>query len=316
METISKIYVGVDVSKDFLDIALSPIGKHFRISNDEAGIALMMNKLSVYKIERIVCEASGGYERSMIKMLRQVGYNVELVDPKVIRYFILSKKIKAKTDKIDAHMIASYAAHNESQYVQPIMSNEHEELRDMVRIRHNFVDNIAREKKRLKQAFHPKSKNFIAKHIEYLEEQIQLIEIEIKLLIEQNSEWKKTQKILLSMPGIGQVSATALIAEMPELGHMENKQAASLLGVAPRTNQSGTYEGVATISGGRFMLRKIMYMAALSASHAKGKFTQYYQYLKSKGKESKVCLVALMNKMISIANILISRGEMWNPTFK
>jgi transposase len=269
----------------------------------------------VHAVKRITCESSGGYERTMIKKLRASGYQVELVDPKLVRYFILSKKVKAKTDKIDALMIAFYSSCNEPAYAQHINSEKAEELRDLVRIRYNFIEDVAREKKRLKQAFCPKSKKLITRHINFLEQEIKRLDKVTEQLIETNEEWENKAKILRSIPGIGQISATALIAEMPELGCIENKQAASLLGVAPRVKQSGNYEGVATIAGGRFMIRRILYMAALSASHAKGKFCDYYQRLKSKQKKGKVCLVALMNKMISIANSLVKKGELWNPSF-
>lgn len=313
MENVSKIYVGVDISKNFLDIALNPLGKHFRVKNTETGLADLLNRLSRYTVVRVACESSGGYEKAMIKLLCKSGYRVELLDPKQVRYFILSKKVKAKTDKIDAHMIALYTASNEPEYAKHQSSEKHEELRDMVRIRHDFIEDVSREKKRIKQTTMEKSKDFVSQHIAYLEEQIKLVDIEIEQLVNANKEWKEKRKLLLSIPGIGTASSAALIAEMIELGSIENKQAASLLGVAPRTKQSGDYVGTATISGGRFMIRRIMYMCALSACHTKGKFGQYYRRLKSKGKKPKVCLVALMNKMISIANTLIRKGEMWDP---
>jgi transposase len=315
MEIITEIFVGVDVSKDFLDIAFYPLQKHFRVSNDIAGISIITSKLQSQKVKRIACESSGGYERTMIKALRAAGYKVEVVDSKIVRYFILSKKIKAKTDKIDALMIALYTSCNEPTYEQYINNEKDEELRDLVRIRNNFIEDISREKKRLKQAVSPKSKKLILRHIDFLKQEIEGIDSETKNLIKNNDEWTNKSIILQSIPGIGLISATALIAEMPELGHIENKQAASLLGVAPRVKQSGNYEGVATIAGGRFMIRRILYMAALSASHAKGKFCDYYQRLKSKQKKGKVCLVALMNKMISIANSLVKKGELWNSNF-
>ena len=315
MEIVSEVFVGVDVSKDFLDIAFYPAQKHFRVSNDHAGISSIISKLKLHEIKRVTCESSGGYERSMIKALRAAGYQVELVDPKIVRYFILSKKVKAKTDKIDAFMIAFYSSCNEPAYAQYINNEEEAELRDLVRIRNNFTEDIAREKKRLKQAVCPKSKTLIVRHINFLEREIKRLDCETASLIENNEAWVSKAKILRSIPGIGPVAATALIAEMPELGSIENKQAAALLGVAPRIKQSGTYEGTATIAGGRFMIRKIFYMAALSACHAKGKFCAYYQRLKSKQKKGKVCRVALMNKMISIANSLVKKSEIWDPKF-
>jgi len=315
MKTVAKIFVGVDVSKDFLDVVFNPIKKHFRVANNEIGIKNIASALSMHKVVRIACESSGGYERMMIKALRNAGYIVELIDPKLIRYFILSQAVKAKTDKIDAHMIALYTASNEPKYIQYIRSEHDEELRDLVHMRYNFTEDIAREKKRLKQVATQISKDFITQHITHLKQQIKLITDRINKLIKGNDVWNKKNILLKSIPGIGDIIASALIAEMCELGHIKNKQAAALLGVAPYTKQSGNYKGLSIISGGRFMIRKIVYMGALSACHSKGKFGQYYKKLKSKGKKPKVCIVAVMNKIISIANVLIKKDELWNPNF-
>jgi transposase len=315
MKNVTKIYVGVDVSKDFLDIAFYPTKQHFRVSNDEVGITKIIKELSLQEVVRITCESSGGYERLMIKTLRNAGYKIELVDPKLVKYFILSKKIKAKTDKIDAYMIAFYTSCNEPKYVQHIKSDKDEEIRDLVRMRHNFTEDIAREKKRLKQVTTQISKDLINNHILHLETQISVVDNKIKDVIKNNEEWTKKFNILKSIPGIGNITASALIAEMSELGTIENKQAAALLGVAPYTKQSGNYEGKSMISGGRFIIRKIVYMGALSASHSKGKFGKYYKKLRDKGKKPKVCVVAVMNKIISVANALLKKGEMWNPNF-
>lgn len=315
MKNVTKIFVGVDVSKDSLDIALYPTKKHFKVPNNEFGISNIIKELLAYEVVRITCESSGGYERIMVKILRKAKYKVELVDPKLVKYFILSKKIKVKTDKIDSYMIALYASSNEPKYVQNIKSEEDEELRDLIRMRYNFMEDIAKEKKRLKQVVTKVSKDLITNHILHLKSQINIIDNKIKDIVTTNENWNKKFNILKSIPGIGNVTAAALIAEMSELGSIENKQAAALLGVAPYTKQSGNYEGKSMISGGRFMIRKIVYMGALSACHSKSRFAEYYNKLKSKGKKPKVCIVAVMNKIISVANALIKKNEMWNPNF-
>jgi len=313
MKNLSKIFVGVDVSKNFLDVAFYPINKHFRVTNNEVGIKNIVKKLLTQNIVRIACESSGGYEHVMIKALKNFGYHVKLLDPKLVRYFILAQSVKAKTDKIDAHMIAFYIASNAPKYIQEVRSDEDEELRDLIHMRYNFIEDIAREKKRLKQVVTQISKDLIFQHICHLKQQVELIESKTKQLIKNNDSWNKKSIILQSMPGIGNIVASALITEMRELGKIKNKQAAALLGVAPYTKQSGTYEGLSNISGGRFMIRKIVYMGALSACHSKGKLSQYYKRLKSKGKKPKVCVIAVMNKIISIANTLIRKNELWKP---
>lgn len=313
MNNITKIFVGVDISKNYLDVALNPINQYFRVSNDEIGISKIVKKLCEYEVIRIACEASGGYEKLMLKELRKLGYIVELIDPKLVRYFILSKKVKAKTDKIDASMIALYTASNEPEYCQIMRSEQLEELRDLVRMRYNFVEDAARQKKRLKQVSTIESKKFMENHIDYIEQQVQMVDAQIKILIKNNEQFNKKIKILKSIPGIGDITASALIAEMSELGTIKNKQAAALLGVAPYDKQSGSSASPSKISGGRFIIRKIVYMGALSASHSKGKFGEFYKRLKDKGKKAKVCIVAVMNKIITTANALIKKGETWNP---
>lgn len=315
MNNIADMFVGVDVSQSTLDISFYPTKQHFRVSNDKSGLDEMVRKLKKHSIVRIACESSGGYERLMLRHLRTAKYEVILLDPKIVRYFILSKKIKAKTDKIDAYMIAMFTAHNEPEYNQVLMSENHEALRDMVRRRADTIEYASCEKKRLKQSVSERSDAFIKAHIEYLESQLKLIDMEIKLLINGSKQWLMDIKILKSMPGIGDISAVTLLAEMPELGRIENKKVASLLGVAPHTKQSGMYVGKATIGGGRFIPRKVLYMAALSACHGKSKFKDFYENLKRKGKKSKMCLVALMNKMITTANALMRKGEMWNKNY-
>lgn len=315
MNNIAKKYIGVDVSKDTLDVTIYPLNEYFRVTNDEVGIDKIISRLRKHNVARIACESSGGYERKMVQRLREARYRVELLNPILVKHFILSKKIKAKTDKIDSYMIAMFTAHNEPTYVQPVLSEKHEEMRDMIRLRINTIEDISREKKRLKQCRHQTSKNFITERIHYLEKQIESMDIEVKQLVSINELWKRQLKILTSIPGIGMISAVTLLSEMPELGLIENKKIASLLGVAPQTKQSGLYVGTSIITGGRFIPRRLVYMAALSASHGKSKFKEFYQRLRSKGKKAKVCIVALMNKIIATANALLRKDEMWNPSF-
>lgn len=315
MNNLPKEYVGVDVSLESLDVSVYPKNNHFKVQNNENGIKTLIKKISYFNVERVACESTGGYEKTLLKLLRKANYHVELLDPRLVKYFILSKNVKAKTDKIDSYMIALYTANNEPRYKKPILSEKHEELRELTNRRYTAVKMVAEEKKRLLQSNLIKVKDFITKNIEFLNLQIEEIDKEVKTLIDNDEQWKNKFKIFLSIPGIGKVTSAILISDMPELGTIENKQAASLLGVAPHTKQSGNYQGLSMISGGRFRVRQIAYMAALSASHGKGKLTDYYKKLKAKDKKAKVCLVALMNKMISVANALLRKNEIWNPTF-
>lgn len=313
MNNLTNIYVGGDISKNYIDIHLNPIGKELRLENTQAGLKKLMKILSGYQVKQIVFEASGGYERFFEKKLIDAGFNVWIVDPKRIKAFIVSEGVKAKTDKIDAKMIALFASSKDRIYDKLKISPEQEKLRALVQRKNNLTEMIAIEKKRLS---HPKQeycKDEIRDLINFMKKQIDIIQQQVDIMIENNQDWKHKSLLLRSVPGIGPATAVALIAEMPELGTIQHKQAASLLGVAPFNNESGTYRGRASIRGGRFTLRHVVYMAALSAMRYNQKMKEFYGRLRKAGKKPKVALVAIMRKLIVILNIMIGKGQAWNP---
>lgn len=313
MNNLSNIYVGGDISKNFVDIHLNPIGKELRFENSKAGLNRLKKVLSGYKVKQVVFEASGGYERLFEKELLDAGYNVWIVDPKRIKAFIISEGVKAKTDKIDAKMIALFASSKDRIYDKIKIIPEHEKLRALVQRKNNLKEMVAIEKKRLN---HPKQeycKDEIQSLINFMKDQVRALQKQIDSMIENNQDWKHKYLLLISVPGIGPATAVALIAEMPELGSIRDKQVASLLGVAPFNNESGTYRGKASIRGGRFTIRNVVYMAALSAMRYNQKMKEFYGRLRKAGKKPKVALVAIMRKLIVILNVMIGRGQAWNP---
>jgi transposase len=314
MEKITNFFVGVDVSKYWLDVHIYPKNESFKFDNSTVGINKLLKILSYYTIEQVVCESSGGYEDLLLKLCSEVGHKVWQVDPKRIKAFIMSQGIKAKTDKLDAKMIARFASQQYPEYTKHKRSENNEKLRALVRRRADLTEMAAMEKKRLKGPSGYHCKEDIEKMLNVISSSIEEFTLKIKNLIDQDEDMKERKIILESIPGIGHTTAAALIADMPELGTIENKQAAALLGVAPYTKQSGMYKGVETINGGRFAPRCALYMAALTASRYNPAMQSFYNRLRENGKKPKVAIVAVMNKLIVTCNAMIKKKTKWTYT--
>ena len=310
MENLAKVYVGVDVSKNQLDVYLHPIKKTTFFTNSKAGIENFIQLLSAYSVDQVVCESTGGYEDLMIAMLRAAGHKVWQVQPNRIKSFIRSKGQKAKNDRIDAHMIALFAA-QEVQEHEPVASNKM--LHDLVKRRHDLTAMIVAERVRLKHPTQSACSVEIQKHIDFMNKQLIKLESKIQSVINEDKNLNKKAKIIESVPGIGKITAAMLIAEMPELGRIENKKAAALVGVVPYTQQSGQYRGKSFISGGRSMVRSSIYMAALVASRFNPAMKKFYLRLVEVGKkQAKVALVAIMRKLIVVINTMLKNNTVWS----
>lgn len=317
MENISQVHVGVDVSKGRLDVHIYPLEKHFSVANSANGITSLISKLSAYAVQRVAYESSGGYQKMLHRKLKQAKFKVWEIDPKRVKYFIASEGVKAKTDTIDAKMIARFSAFKPHERKDIPVSDSADELRALVKRRSDLVEMKATEKKRLGHPVQIYCSKKINRHIGFLEKEIQEIENDIKKIIDKDEQLKRRREILESIPGVGPTISQLLVVEIPELGILENTQIASLIGVAPYVNQSGNYKGTASIREGRPIPRKGIYMGALSASHSKGNVFQiFFDRLIGKGKSAKVALVALMRKMIVVSNALIRKNEFWNPNFQ
>jgi len=267
MSKLTKVYVGVDVSKNHLDFYIHPTGENFRIKNNFQDIFQIKKHLSRHHfVNQIVCEASGGYERLMLKIFAKNGYRTWCVDPKRIKAFIASEGIKFKTDANDAKMIALFATQKKCAYEKIIRSKESLKLQVLVKRRKQIVKMISDEKKRMQQLDEKFYKNSIKRIISLLEEELHKIETDINLTVKKDKQLTKKSKIIESIPGIGKTTANTLIALVPELGTVTDKQAAALFGVCPYVRQSGNFVGATSIYGGREEARHTLYMAALSAS--------------------------------------------------
>jgi transposase len=311
MMNITNFFVGVDVSKNWLDVYIHSQDKHYKFENSTMGIKKFFKILSNYTIELIACESSGGYENLLLNLCADANYKVWRIDPKRVKDFIKSQGIKAKTDKIDAKMIARFASIQQPEYVKHKRSDNNDKIRALVRRRTDLTEIAATEKRRLKGPVIRHCKERIEKFLNYIDNDINELTMEIENLIAQDNEMKECAEILESIPGIGKVTAAALIADMPELGKIENKQAAALLGVVPYTKQSGMYQGVEIISGGRAAPRRALYMAALAAVRYNPIMKNFYNRLREAGKKPKVAVVAVMNKLIVTSNAMLKKKTKW-----
>ena len=306
------MHIGVDVSKSHLDLCVHSTGQKMRLANNSEGFNKLQKLFPEDKVKQIVCEASGGYENTFVHACNQNGYKVWIVEPKRIKGFAKAIGRKAKNDKIDSETIALFSASIKRNYEQTPITPEQLHLKEIVKRKGDLQKMLTMEKTRLKNPRYVQTKESILKSIEFLSDQIEELTREAAEMVKSSSNWKKIKTTMESIPGVGKETATALIADMPELGTITGKQAASLIGVAPYTKQSGNYIGHAKIRDGRFAPRKALYMAALTAAYHNPVFKLFFQKLIKKGKAAKVAIVAIMRRLIVIINAMVRDKTKWN----
>lgn len=311
MDSVAQFCVGIDASKKRLDVCIYPSKKAFGISNDAEGIDKLIRKICKKNVSQIVLEATGGYESLACKMLSSKGYKVWRVDPKRVKAFIASKGIHAKTDKIDAEMIALFASQNTRNYERTEPTDEEEKLRSLNKRRADLITINTEEKNRLKSPSELYCKEDIREHIDYIKNKIKLLDQQIADLIHQNDHWRELNAIVSSAPGIGAVTSAALIADMKELGKVNDKEISALAGLAPFIQQSGISKGFAKIKGGRWYVRSVLYMATVTAVRCNSTLKEFYERLRKRGKMFKVAIVAAMRKLLVILNAMVKSGEHW-----
>jgi transposase len=314
MKSVHKIYIGVDISKNSLDFYIYPTGKHFKIQNQQNAIECFIKSLADYDIARIACEATGGYEILLNTLLQKNGYLLWIVDPVRIKGFIISTGIKAKTDKIDAKKIAEFASKNEPNY-KPLAKNLNgETLKSLVNRKKDIIKFSAIEKTRLDHPSHSEQES-IKRFIEFFAQEIMAIDQRIQNLILVDDELNEKAKLLVSIPGIGKASSSLLLSFVPELGTLSNKQIAALVGLCPYDNESGISRGKKFIKRGRAIPRNALYMCALTSVKHQLPLKIFYNRLIEKGKPFKVAIVAVMRKLIILANILLKKRELWSANY-
>lgn len=312
MSIQDNVFMGIDVSKDYLDIYFA--SKHFKIKNDLKNISNFI-KLDIFvanvTIKLCVLESTGGYEKLVMKLLQQNGIKVHRAHPNKVYAFAKVKGHFAKTDKLDSVLLEQYAAFIVDVEVgDEVISTTQEELKALKSIEIDLQVNIQANKNRLHH-LSGKAQAYLKKQIKFCEKQIEQIRKDIDNIIDQDEALSKKQEIIISYKGVGKKTANMLLIELPELGKLTNKAIASLVGLAPKTNESGKKIFKAHISGGRFVVRHTLYMAAMVATRYNQSMIDFYQRLLKAGKAPKVALVAVMRKIITCLNSMVKNNTLF-----
>lgn len=309
-------FIGIDVAKAKLDVALWNDKTVSTYPNDIQGRIDLLQGLQE-KVETteclIVVEATGGLEQAIVSDLLVSNYAVAKINPKRGRDFARALGVLAKTDKIDALLLARFAATIQPE-VHPLKDAQQIELSAYLTRRRQLSQMLISEKNRLSTAI-SKMRPYLEKHIASLEQELQSIEDEIDRMVDSNSDWKQNRERLTQLPGVGPVTSMTLIGQLPELGTLKSKQITALVGVAPFNRDSGTFRGKRSIWGGRADVRKALYMAALSAIRWNPVIRVFYQRLRDARKPFKVAITACMRKLLVIMNAMIRDNSDWNPKF-
>lgn len=308
---IEPIIIGIDVAKDKLDMCILPNDEYITLLNEPASIKKWIRDIKrQHVVQLIVMEATGGYERLARKLFQKSGLPVHVAHPSRIYYFAKAKGSFAKTDKRDAKIIAHYASES-SLEESNVLSENDEKLKGLMNRRHQLIEIRAAEKCRLKGPSTDIEKASIKKLIEHLDKQIEDIDKKIKERIQQDNIKFESYKRVKTFKGIGDVNAFNLIVHVPELGHLNRAQIASITGVAPQNKDSGKWQGKRYIHGGRFNVRKNLYVAALSAVKHNSVLKSYYEGMVARGKLKQVALVAVIRKMIITLNAMLRDQQDW-----
>ncbi|TVP11437.1 IS110 family transposase [Shewanella sp. KCT] len=305
----TEINVGVDVGKSQLDIVLHPLDLHLSIPNDPEHIQKVIQVLKKHPVKRIVTEATGRYEHAFVFACDKANLPVVIVNPIKVRRFAQAIGVMAKTDRIDASVIAQFSAIIKPE-IKQLPDEQSKIIKDLLIRRTQLLEMATMEKNRLQimpKELH-KSINTLLKS---LNQQIDKLTEKLDKLVAQVKEWRVKSEILTSVPGVGKVLSYTLLSEMPELGKLNRKEIAALVGVAPMNRESGSYKGKRRIRGGRHRIRTVMFMAMMSAIQCNPVFKRYYQRLKAAGKMPKVALIACMRKLIVILNTMLKSEELW-----
>ena len=314
MNKDSEIIVGIDISKNKLDIQIQEYGQYSTCGNNIIDIGKLVEKLSKIQPALVVLEATGGYEKGVVSALIEAKLPVAMVTPSWVRYFARSSGTLAKTDKIDARMLVRYGRANHP----PVMKvrTEHQERMSVLMARRSQVSTaLISEKNHLSTISYPDGKALLEASIENLEQQIMQLEEMIAAIIDQCPELKNNEKIICSVPGAGKITAAILLADLPELGILDHKKIAALVGVAPFNRDSGFYRGKRRIKGGRQSIRKVLYMAAMTAMRWNPVIKEFYERLLARGKAKNVAIVACMHKLLTILNAMVRAQTLWRPVF-
>lgn len=318
MDTVTTQYVGIDVSKSQLDCALLQQNQQFlstQFSNDADGhVGLLMWLTHHAKDSLIVVEATGGYEAAIVAKLATGGLRVAVVNPRQVRDFAKATGVLAKTDALDARVLAQFGRAIQPQVRAP-KAEELSELEAVLTRRRQLIEMITTETHRRSTVTSRVIAKQIDQHLKWLAKQVEKADTDLGNKIARSTLMQRKLNVLTSVPGVGRVTAVSLIAQLPELGKLNERQLSALVGVCPFNRDSGTLRGRRTIWGGRARVRAVLYMAALVAARHNPLLKAFYQRLLASGKAKKVALVAVMHKLLLILNAMVKRDQMWEPTY-
>lgn len=304
------IVAGIDVGKWRLDVSVSQ-GPVRSFANTPEGIAALLNWVASQGANEAVCEPTGGYEREVVRRLPENGVSVHVAHPNKVRNFARAAGREAKTDVLNAQVLSHFGE------VFPIAGRqpddgESQELKDLLKRRKDLVDERVRESNRLEKGLRGGARRSTERHIGWLNKEIERLEKEYRKALSENARLSEAAALYRSVPGVGELTAASLVAYLPELGKLEGKELTALVGLPPWSRDSGPQRGYRSIRGGRGAVRRVLYLAALSAIRHNEELGQFYRRLQNRGKAGKVALVAVMRKLLLLLNAVARRGTAFN----
>jgi transposase len=312
MDEQPTIFVGIDVSKYRLDVYLRPLDEAFHVPRDVKGLEALARRFTSLPVALVVLEATGGFEASVAAALAAAGLPLCIVNPRQIRDFARAMGRLAKTDTLDAEVIALFAERIR-QPVRPLPEPERSHFAELVSRRRQIIGMINMETNRRDQAVDKQLSRRLSRHIAFLEKELVELDGDIGQTIKVSPVWCETEALLKSVPGVGDVTARTLLAQLPELGTIGRHQLAALVGIAPINRDSGLMRGRRSIAGGRTSVRGVLYMAALTAIRRGSPFRPFYERLTGRGRPRKVALVAVMRKLLVTLNAIVRDRTPWRP---
>jgi transposase len=309
-ESVREVFIGIDVSKEKLDVAVRPTGEFMSFSNNEDGISCVVDFVKSFFPSLVVLEATGGLETAAVGMLADKGLPVVVINPRQVRDFAKATGKLAKTDAIDAHLIARFGEAVRPE-IRLLKDQEAQKLTALITRRRQIVEMITAEKNRLHAAPKWTSKD-IQTNISWLEKCLKKVDKDLKNLLKKSPVWREKDEILQSTPGVGPVLSMTLLSGLPELGNLNRKEIAALVGVAPLNRDSGLFRGKRMIWGGRANIRSVLYMSATCAMRFNPTIRIFYERLRLAGKLHKVAITACMRKLLVILNTMIKNRTYWS----
>ena len=306
------ICVGIDVAKDHLDVHVRPIDESFRVPHDEAGVVTLLARLRTVAPTIVVLEASGGYEVALTAALASAGLPVAVVNPRQIRDYARAVGQLAKTDRLDAQIIARFAEAVRPE-PRPVPDAQAQALGELIARRRQLVDMLTAEQNRRRLLRDRRLQHHVDAHIKWLEEALRRLDHDLTTLVRSTPAWREADDLLRSAKGIGPVTSCTLIADLPELGCLDRRRIAALVGVAPFARDSGVFRGRRMIAGGRPHIRRVLYMATLAAIKHNPVIRAFHHRRVAAGRPSKVAITAAMRKLLTILNAMLRDRRPWQP---